>query len=137
MADHERALRILGPLLAIAVAASIVHYADNYLNYDDFPQATTLPNPSRGLVLGAWFAFTTAGLAGYALFRQTGSQLSLILLAFYSGSGLVGIGHYLVPEATSMPWWRHAHVGFDIVSGAAVLGFAFWVIRGRAATSDA
>src|SRR5687768_5107710 len=85
--DHTRAIRILGGILVIAVVVSIVHYTDNYVNYDDYPQATSVPNPSAGVVLGAWVAFTAAGLAGYLLFRRGPSTLALILLAAYAGSG--------------------------------------------------
>lgn len=129
--DHRRAVRILSVILAVAVAVSIIHYTDNYVNYHDYPQSRTLPNPSAALVLGAWFAFTAAGLAGYLLFRRRPSGLALILLAAYSGSGLVGIGHYLVPGATSMLWWRQAHVCFDITCGIAVFSFAMWAARAR------
>jgi hypothetical protein len=129
--DHRRAVRILSVILAVAAVVSIIHYTDNYLNYHDFPQSRTLPNPSAALVLGAWFAFTAAGLVGYVLFRRAPSNLALILLAAYSGSGLVGIGHYLVPGATSMPWWRQAHVCLDITCGIAVFSFALWAARAR------
>jgi hypothetical protein len=129
--DHRRAVRILSVILAVAAVVSIIHYTDNYVNYHDFPQSRTLPNPSAALVLGAWFAFTAAGLVGYVLFRRAPSNLALILLAAYSGSGLVGIGHYLVPGATSMPWWRQAHVCLDITCGIAVFSFALWAARAR------
>lgn len=129
--DHRRAVRILGVILAVAVVVSVVHYTDNYVNYVDYPQARSGPNPSRSLVLIAWFVFTAAGLAGYLLFRRNPTNLALVLLAFYSGSGLVGIGHYSVPGATSMPWWRQAHVCFDIASGIAMFSFALWAGRAR------
>jgi peptidoglycan/LPS O-acetylase OafA/YrhL len=129
--DHQRAVRILTVLFALAVAASIVHYTDNYVNYGDYPVARTVPNPSAALVLGAWFPFTAAGLAGYLLFRRRPSDLALLLLAAYSGSGLIGIGHYLVPGATSMPWWRQAHVCVDIACGIAIFSFAVWAARAR------
>ena len=129
--DHRRAVRILSVIFAVAVVVSIVHYTDNYVNYHDYPQPRTAPNPSESLVLAAWFPFTAAGLAGYLLFRRSPSNLSLILLAAYSGSGLVGIGHYLVPGATSMPWWRQAHVSLDIACGIAVFSFAIWAARAR------
>ena len=96
-------MRVLTVIFAVAVLVSIVHYTDNYVNYADYPEPRSGPNPSQALVLGAWFAFTAAGLAGYLLFRRGPSTLALVLLAAYSGSGLVGIGHYLVPGATSMP----------------------------------
>src|SRR5438067_255595 len=129
--DHRRAVRILSVIFAVAVVVSIVHYTDNYVNYHDYPQPRTGPSPSASLVLGGWFAFTAVGLAGYLLFRRSPSNLALILLAAYSGSGLVGIGHYLVPGATSMPWWRQLHVCLDIACGIAVFSFAIWAARAR------
>ena len=129
--DHQRAVRIISVIFGVAVVVSILHYTDNYVNYHDYPQPSSGPNPSKSLVLGAWFPFTAAGLAGYLLFRRSPSNLALILLAAYSGSGLVGIGHYLVPGATSMPWWRQAHVCLDITCGVAVFSFAIWAARAR------
>jgi hypothetical protein len=129
--DHERAVRILSAILAVAVVVSIVHYTDNYVNFSHYPKAPKAVPSSAALVLGAWFAFTAAGLAGYLLFRRGPSNLALLLLAAYSGSGLVGIGHYLVPGATSMPWWRQAHVCLDIASGIAVFSLAMWTARRR------
>jgi hypothetical protein len=129
--DHRRAVRILSVIFAVAVVVSIIHYTDNYVNYHDYPQPETLQDASPALVLWFWFGFTAAGLAGYLLFHRAPSNLALILLAVYSGSGLIGIGHYLVPGATSMPWWRQAHVCLDITCGIAMFSFAMWAIRAR------
>jgi hypothetical protein len=131
-AADPRALRLLTVLLGVAVLVSVVHYSDNYLNYGDFPRSRDIPNPSAATVLRAWFAFTAAGLAGYALYRRRGpSDAALLLLAAYSGSGLVGIGHYAVPGALQMPWWRQAHVILDIACGAGMLAFTLWAVRHR------
>ena len=124
--DHDRALRLLTAILAVAVAVSIVHYADNYFNYDEFPQSETLPNPSAALVGLSWFLFTAAGAAGYLLFRRRSYVLACISLGFYSGSGLVGILHYSAEGMTEAVWWRQAHVIADILLGAAMLAFAVW-----------
>ena len=129
--DHRRAVRILGGIFAVAVVVSIVHYADNYVNYHDYPQPKTLSNAPESLVPGFWFGFTAAGLAGYLLFRRRASDVALLLLAAYSGSGLIGIGHYLVPGATSMPWWRQVHVSLDIACGIAMFSFVVWAARSR------
>jgi len=129
--EHRRAVRILSWIFAVAVVVSIVHYTDNYVNYHDYPQPKTLSNAPEALVPGFWLGFTAAGLAGYLLFRRRPSDLALVLLAVYSASGLIGIGHFLVPGATSMPWWRQLHVGLDIASGIAVFSFAIWAARAR------
>ncbi len=49
---------------------------------------------------------------------------AVVGLAVYSVSGLIGIGHYTVPGAGDMPWWRHVHVVADIVLGLAILVLA-------------
>jgi hypothetical protein len=132
-ADHARAVRRLTILLAIAVAVSVVHYADNYLNYDSFPTADDLPAPSAGLVGFSWFAFTAAGLLGYVLFRRgRHMRAACLLLGYYSLSGLVGLGHYAAPAMFDAVWWRQAHVIADIGCGIAVLAFAVWAFRSLA-----
>jgi hypothetical protein len=128
---HGRAVRILSWIFAVAVLVSILHYTDNYVNWQDYPQSKSGPNPSQGAVLWGWVGFTAAGLAGYLLFRRRDSDLSLALLAAYSGSGLIGIGHYVVPGATAMPWWRQADVFLDIASGIAMFSFVVWAARAR------
>ncbi len=126
---HRRALSILTWILLLAVAVSVVHYVDNYVNYADFPQSDTVPNPSKTTVGAAWFFFTAFGVAGYLLFRRRRYPLALVCLAVYSGSGLVGIGHYLTEGMTDAVWWRQAHVVADIVLGASVLAFCLWAAR--------
>ncbi|MBA2522992.1 MAG: hypothetical protein H0V25_06625 [Solirubrobacterales bacterium] len=126
---HRTALVALTAIFWTAVAVSIVHYADNYFNYESFPQSETLPNPSALTVLLAWFALTAFGLAGYELFRRRRYPIACICLGVYSGSGLVGIAHYAVPGMTDAVWWRQAHVVADIFLGAAVFAFALWGAR--------
>jgi hypothetical protein len=128
---HARATRVLSVIFAAAVVVSVIHYADNYFNYSDFPATGSLPRPSAGLVGASWFAFTAAGLVGYLRFRRAPDNLALGLLAFYSGSGLVGIGHYAAAAATSMPPLRQAHVIADILLGAAMFTFVMTAARRR------
>jgi hypothetical protein len=134
---HARAFRVLTLLLGVAVAVSVVHYTDNTVNYSDYPESTTLPNPSQAVVFGSWFLFTGFGVAGWLAFRAGEVRRAALCLAVYSGSGLVGILHYTVGGTSRFPWWRHAHIASDITCGVAVLAFAVWsVVRlDRAAPS--
>ena len=107
---------------------SIVHYTDNYANYSDYPHGSG-PEPSAAVILGAWFVFTPIGLAGYLLYRHGQVRAGSLCLLAYSGSGLVGIGHYvLVSGMTAQPVWRQAHVIADILLGASIFAFALWSI---------
>jgi tryptophan-rich sensory protein len=128
---HARAVRVVSVILALGVLVSVIHYVDNYVNYDDFPQPTSGPNPPRWLIPVSWVVFTAAGLTGYLMFRRRASTLALTLLAFYSVSGLIGIGHFTVPGAFDMPAARQAHVGADILCGVAMLGFVLWAAQTR------
>jgi hypothetical protein len=121
-------LRILRPLLAVAIAVSIVHYLDNTLNYADYPQPTSGPAPSRALVGTSWFLFTAFGIAGYVLLTRGRVRAAALSLAVYSGSGLVGFAHYSVRGATDMVWWRQAHIVADILCGLAMITFALWLV---------
>ncbi|MGE4426548.1 MAG: hypothetical protein AB7G37_08870 [Solirubrobacteraceae bacterium] len=122
----RRASRVVTAVFGFAVLVSVVHYTDNVAGYDGYPQSDTLPNPSRWVILGAWFGFTAFGIAGLVLMRDRRVRPAVLCLAVYSGSGLVGIGHYLVPGATDMDWWRQTHVVLDIAAAVVLLGVLLW-----------
>jgi hypothetical protein len=121
------ARRILPVLFWTAVVVSIVHYTDNFANYSDYPHGTG-PEPSAGVVLGAWFVLTPFGLAGWWLYMHGQIRTGAMLLIVYSTSGLVGIGHYTVAGMTDEPAWRQAHVVADVLLGVGVFTFALWSI---------
>jgi hypothetical protein len=122
-------LRILRPLLTVAILVSIVHYVDNTVNYADYPQPTSGPAPARARVGASGVVFTAFGIAGYVLLTRARATAAALCLAVYSGSGLVGFGHYTVRGATDMVWWRQAHIVADILCGIAMIVFAFWLVR--------
>jgi hypothetical protein len=122
-------VRALRAVLIAAVAVSVVHYADNVANFAEYPEPESGPAPSRDLIAVSWFAFTAFALAGYLLLRRGRLVAAAVCLAVYSGSGLVGLGHYTVEGATGMPAWRQAHIVADIACGAAVLALALWLVR--------
>lgn len=133
MPAFNRATRVLLSLLAVAFVVSVIHYIDNVVNYADYPLPgpEAPPAPSARLIAVAWFVFTAAGLVGlWAWFRRRILTAALALTG-YAVSGLIGIGHYTVPGATDMVWWRQTHVIVDILCGVAVLGFALWAALKR------
>lgn len=117
-----RQLRIL---LGLAIGFSIVHYTDNVLAYEIYPEGSLLGiTITRDLVWISWIVFVAAGLAGYALYTRGRYLLAGLLLALFSTSGLVSLGHYTVPGMSEVAWWRHVSIWIDITLGAAVLAFA-------------
>jgi hypothetical protein len=129
MTARARELGVVRVLVGVAVAVSVVHYADNTLNYAAYPQPSSGAAPSQLTVGLSWPAFTAVAVAAYLLLRRGRTLAAAFGLAVYSGSGLVGIGHYTVPGATGMPWWRQAHIVADITCGVALLACALWLTR--------
>lgn len=139
MSTFDRATRVLLWLLGVAFVVSVVHYVDNVVNYADYPQPDPggPPAPTAVVIAVSWFVFTAAGLSGLWLWFRRSIVGAALAFASYSISGLVGIGHYTVPGATGMPWWRQTHVIVDILCGIAVLGFALWaLVRRRTLGTD-
>ena len=137
----EKATKILLVLLGLGLLVSVVHYTDNYFNYDDYPQPgpDDFPAPSATVVGLAWFVFTASGVVGLWLWFRGHITAAAIALTGYSVSGLIGFGHYTVPGAFDMVWWRQTHVVADILCGIAIFGFALWAAfrLPRTATDEA
>ena len=130
-------LRLLNIVFFTAVASSIVHYTDNYLAFERFPNDGVGPSISDDTVWIAWVLFTAVGVAGYLLYRRGQIRQGAALLAVYSVSGLIGLGHYTASGMSELAWWRHVHIWVDIVCGVAVLTFAVWSVRGGAERATA
>ena len=118
-------------LLTLAIPLSVIHYTDNYVSFEIYPQVHLL---GRDLTPDAiwigWIVFIAAGLLGYRLYRRGQIIPACAALAFYSISGLISVGHYAVPGMSSVVWWRHVAIWIDIALGAAVLLFALWSAQG-------
>jgi hypothetical protein len=122
-------IRLLNIVFFSAVASSIVHYADNYLAFERFPQASTGPEVTDDMIWIAWVVLTAFGVAGYVLYRRGQVRRGSMLLAVYSISGLVGLAHYTAPGMSQLAWWRHLHIWVDVLCGIAVLVFAIWSVQ--------
>jgi hypothetical protein len=122
-------LRALNVVFFAAVASSIVHYSDNYLAFDRFPNGGPAPEITADAIWIAWVVFTAFGVAGYVAYRRGELRKGAALFAVYSLSGLIGLGHYTAPGMSELAWWRHVHVWVDVLCGAAVLAFAVWSTR--------
>ena len=128
----EHADRLLRRLLFSAIALSVVHYGDNWINFDRYPTGDTGPQPTQDSIWIAWILFTAAGVAGYVLYtRRRRLVLASLLIAYYSLSGLISLGHYTAPGMSRLAWWRHVFIWVDIALGAAILAFALWSVANR------
>jgi hypothetical protein len=123
-------LRTIRNLLAVAIPLSLVHYTDNAVNYDVYPKGSVGPvDITQTVVWVSWLVFAAAGIAGYLLYRAGTTIPGLVLIAVFSGSGLISLGHYSVPGMSKVEAWRHVFIWVDILWGAAIFGFTLWAVQ--------
>lgn len=124
----EPSVRVLRVLLGAAVAVSVVHYVDNTLRWDDFvaadPADRSLGFISRWTIPVAWVAFTACAVMAYRRFQEQRWAEAAAWLGAYSGSGLVGLGHYLDLSPSDLAPFQNAHVMIDIALGVSILAYA-------------
>ena len=94
--DSSRSKGILWILVA-NIVTSILHYVDNVLNFDHYPEPTWL-NPH--LIDMAWFVMTPFGIVGYLLFVRGYRSSAFACLLLYSIMNSLVLGHYLIAP----PW---------------------------------
>ena len=122
-------LRTLNIVFFAALVSSIVHYTDNYLAFERFPDGGPGPQVTADAIWIAWIAFTVLGVAGYVAYRRGNIRAGAALFAVYSISGLIGLGHYSAPGMSELEWWRHAHIWADIACGTALVVFSVCSVR--------
>jgi len=128
----ERSVNWLRVILVATVLSSIVHYTDNYIRFDEYPQ----DEPkliSQPLVAIGWASFTVLAVAGYVLYRRGQWRRAALCLAIYSLSGLISPLHYLSGAWSEFDALQHTFILADAACGAAVLAFAAWAVRAKKA----
>lgn len=92
--NHARWLTGLKWLLLANVAASVLHYADNLLFFEQYPE---YPEPTwinRSIVDAFWFFMTPLAWFGYRLVRNGSLRRGQLLLLGYAFCNLLSLGHY-------------------------------------------
>ena len=87
--DRQQLLKIL---LLISVVITAVHFTDNFIYFEHYPQPDWITRPG---VYRSWIIWTVFGIAGYWLYKNQRFWLSYLCLAIYSTCGLSSLGHYL------------------------------------------
>ena len=95
---HQRGLLLM---LIVCIVTSILHYVDNVIFFDQYPEPTWF-NPS--LVDMLWFVMTPIGIAGYMLWQRGNLSVAFGLLYLYSAMGQLTLGHYFYAPIWELSW---------------------------------
>ena len=119
--------RVVRLVLGAAIASTLVHYTDNFVNIDDYPQPHWI---NHAVIPSAWVILTAVGLAGYALFRRGSYTAAGLCFLVYSYTGLSSLAHYSFGPMSEFTTKMHAGIWLDGATGAAVLVVALWLLIG-------
>ena len=139
--DGKRELMTIKWVLLAAIAISIVHYADNYLNFDDYVDKTlrlddlasggTPAFITKAGIPVSWVLFTAAAGGAYLLLRRGRRTLAAALLGLYSISGLIGVFHYADVPPGDFDLYQNVFIISDTLLGIAVAVMAFRIATTR------
>ncbi len=89
---HQRQTWLL-VLLVINIILSILHYSDNLIHFDAYPEPDWF---SPYLTDSIWWVMTPCGLAGFWFYRQQKFRWSYLGLYSYALLSQLTLGHYVV-----------------------------------------
>ena len=119
----RRHVKALSRVLVAGAVLTTVHYTDNYLYFDEYPQPASL---RRWQVYAGWLLLTAVGVAGYRLYRRGLVAAAYVCLVVYSYTGLSSLGHYLYGALGEFSAKQHVFILVDGAAGASVVAFVLW-----------
>ncbi len=125
---EPRATRALLRVLLAGIVLTVVHYTDNYLYFDEYPQPASL---RRWQVYTGWIVLTAVGVLGYRLYRSGYTAPAYVCLVVYSYTGTSSLGHYLYGSWSDFSAKQHVFILVDGATGLAVLAFVAWSMLAR------
>lgn len=123
MNDNKTRQTLLLILLIINVISTILHYTDNFMYNDQYPEpAWITPN---GIYI-SWIVLTLFGVAGYFLYVKDIFRLAYLCLGIYSLTGISSIAHYFFPAIEAYSLKMNVLIWSDAIAGISLLFFILW-----------
>ncbi|MBU7582110.1 MAG: hypothetical protein KAF91_04240 [Nostoc sp. TH1S01] len=115
--------RLLKILLIVSIISTFLHYTDNYLFIEQYPQPAWITAPA---IYKSWLILTAIGIIGYWLYKYQKYWLAYACLLLYSFTGITSPGHYLYGKLSEFSAKMHLLIWTDGLTGLAILGFIVW-----------
>jgi hypothetical protein len=122
-------MTIVRGVFVVALLLSVVHYIDNTVRFDDYTGGTE-GFVTQPMIPISWVLFIAAGVAGYRALLQGNRTRAGWLLAVYSVSGLIGVGHFTTVSPSDFSAFQLTFIVLDFLAG-----LAMFVVAVRVATA--
>lgn len=130
-----RAQRVLLAIVIFNIVSTALHYTDNFLRIDRYPQPSVIPPIATQIAIVVfWPLVTLVGIAGYLLFVRGRAWPARACLFVFSFLGLVTFGHFPsgVPD---VEWYWFLTLFTDGIGGLALWVFIGWSMSHEARTA--
>jgi hypothetical protein len=129
MSDRDNRVKLLRGLIAFSVLSTAIHFTHNFLNVDEYPQASYAPNKAVQVgVIVLWPLLTAAGLYGYHLYKEHRYATANLFIALYSILGISTLGHFTAGNP-QIPAFFYATIFTDGLAGFSLVAFALYSVR--------
>jgi hypothetical protein len=115
------------------IGLSLIHFTDNAINVDTYPEAGWQPDWFEYLVVAGWILYTAVGVAGYRLYQRGRFGAANACLLIYGYLIASSLGHFLYGSPDELTTRGLISVFVDVAAGLAVMAVALWSILARRA----
>lgn len=117
---------VVRAVLVVAFVISVVHYTDNTLRFDEYPNDIDhlVTRPS---IPAAWVVFTGFAVAAWLAYDRGQRRRAAVCVGVYSLSGLIGPLHYTSGALSEFDAFQHVNIATDTLAGLACLALAWWL----------
>ena len=110
-------------ILLFSIAITSIHYTDNALFIDNYPEPEWITTSG---VFITWGVMTLVAVVSYWLYQQQYFWFSYFLLGIYSITGLSSLTHYFYGTMSQFSGKMHLFIWSDAIAGLAVVAFIVW-----------
>src|SRR3954454_7947111 len=115
------------PLLLIAnLVASALHFGDNMLRFDDYPEPSWITGPH--VVDALWLVMTPLLAVGWWLARGGMRRASGGVLRLYGVLSMFVLGHYFYASPSELPFRINVLIGIEATAAGLLLLFAPFLV---------
>jgi hypothetical protein len=121
--------RLLGWLMLVYAATSLLHFTHNAEYLADYPNLPAWLSPA-GVYL-AWCAVTLLGVMGYLIYRGAQRGLGLLVVGVYALIGFDGLLHYRRAPFSVHTGMMNFTIWAEAFAAALLLAAVLWVALRR------
>ncbi len=121
--SHPQRQTWLLTLLIVNIVASILHYTDNLIHFDAYPEPDWF---SPYLTDSIWWLMTPLSIAGFWFYRQQQFRFAYIGLYSYALLSQLTLGHYVVAPIWELSLKMNSLILLESWVAIPLLFFVLW-----------